>query len=91
MSCSRSKYNWKWLSIYSFVPIRFGQHNRTNMPLVFSMSVFTMVFTTITCSVPAKQPLSTTVIKVETDYYLLLIAVVNGHFFHFDFPVLPEP
>ena len=27
---------------------------------------------------------------METNhYYLLLIAVVNGHFFHFDFPVSP--
>ena len=42
-------------------------------------------------SVPAKQPLSTTIIKMETNHYLLLVAAVIGHFFHFDFPVSPEP
>ena len=26
---------------------------------------------------------------MESNHYLLLIAVVNGHFFHFDFPVSP--
>ena len=41
--------------------------------------------------VPAKQSLSTIIIKMETNYHLLLIVVVNGRFFHFDFPVSPEP
>ena len=42
-------------------------------------------------SVPAKQPFSTTTaIKMVTNHYLLLIAVVIGHLFHFDFPVSPE-
>ena len=30
--------------------------------------------------VPVKQPFSTTAIKMESSHYLLLIAVVNGHF-----------
>ena len=42
-------------------------------------------------SVPAKQSFSTTIIKMENNHYLLLIAVVNSHFFHFDFIVSPEP
>ena len=44
----------------------------------------------IIVSVPAKQQLSTAAIKMETNHYLLLFVVVNGHFFHFDFPVSPE-
>ena len=42
-------------------------------------------------SVRAKQPFSTTAIEMETNRYLLLFAVVTGHFFHFDFPVSPKP
>ena len=41
-------------------------------------------------SVPPKQSFSATVIKMEDNHYLLLFVVVNGHFFHLDFPVSPE-
>ena len=42
-------------------------------------------------SVPAKQPFETIAIKMETNRYVVLVFVVNGHFFLFDFPVSPQP
>ena len=77
--------------------LRASKHDRSGKAVIFNNSFFCCLLPLqyITFFVIAIAVIAVAVmvvaIKMETNHYLLLIAVVNGHLFNSDFPVSLEP